>query len=276
MPHMPINGFDMYYEVIGSGPPVVCSTGWGTGTGHKVAAYPPGLTDEFQLIVYDHRGVGRSNGGLDREPSTELYADDLAALMRGLGLERAAVFGRGGLGGCIAQRLAIQHPDLVSSAIFAQSWVYADALLEAQFTTLSELRRRSFEEFQLACSWMCHLPSYFAEHRDEIVSPTGPWTDIRDAVDAHLALIEASARHDTRDELSGVTCPTLVVHTGPRDWITGERLGDELLRRLPNARSVHLEYAPHAVATHAPSWATFQAAVFEFLRDQPATKESAP
>jgi pimeloyl-ACP methyl ester carboxylesterase len=272
VPRMHLNGFEMYYEVIGNGPPVVCATGWGTGTGHKVAMYPPRLADEFQLIVYDHRGIGRSRGGLDREPSTELYAEDLAALMNGLGLEKAHVFGRGGLGGCIAQRLAIQFPDLVASAIFAQSWVYADALLAGQFATLAQLRRRSFEEFQLACSWLCHLPAYFAEHREELVSPTGPWSDIREAPEAHLALMEASGRHDAREDLASVSCASLVLHTGPRDWITGERLGDALLERLPQAQSVYLEFAPHAAATHAPSWRLYQEAVHSFLKEQPTLK----
>lgn len=265
MPTARINGFDMQYEVVGHGPPVVCLTGWGTGAGHGFAAYPRQLTEGYQIIYYDHRGLGGSRGGLDREPSTELYADDAAQLIESLGLTAAHIFGRGGLGGCIAQHLAIQRPDLVASAVFGQSWVSADATLEAQLTTLAALRRSSFEEFQLACAWLCYDPKYFQEHQGELLGPDGAWSDIKGDPEAHLALIHASRTHDARDDLAAVSCPTLVIQTGPHDWITGPRLGEEIAKHLPAGQFLYLPDAPHAVSTHPESWVQYTDTLMQFL-----------
>ncbi|MCW2700690.1 MAG: alpha/beta hydrolase fold protein [Blastococcus sp.] len=265
MPSIRVNGFDMHYQVVGHGPPLVCITGWGTGAGHGFAAYPRQLADNYQIIFYDHRGVGASSGGLDREPSTELYADDVAQLITALGLPAAHVFGRGGLGGCITQRLAIQHPDLVSSAILGQSWAFADATLDAQLMALAALRRISFEDFQRACAWLCYDPQYFEHHQQALLGPDGSWSDIKDTPEAHLALIQASRTHDAREDLHTMSCPTLVIQAGANDWITGARLGDEISRRLPGSEMLYLSDAPHAVSTHAPSWALYTDALMRFL-----------
>jgi 3-oxoadipate enol-lactonase len=265
VPAIPVNGFDMYYEVVGEGAPLLCLTGWGTGAGHGFAAYPRRLTEDYRVIYYDHRGLGRSSGGLDREPSTELYADDVVQLLVALGLPAVHVFGRGGLGGCIAQRLAIQRPDLVSSAVLGQSWVSADATLDAQFAALSALRRQSFEDFQRACAWLCYEPRYFQEHQGELLGPDGAWGDIKNNPDAHLALIEASRTHDARYDLHTMSCPTLVIQSGPADWITGPRLGEEITRRLPDSEMLYLPDAPHAVSTHPASWARYTDTLVRFL-----------
>ncbi|AEA28818.1 alpha/beta hydrolase fold protein (plasmid) [Pseudonocardia dioxanivorans CB1190] len=266
MPHVPIDDFMMYYEVIGKGTPVVCLTGWGTGAGHGFASYPRELLDEFQLIVYDHRGIGRSIGGLGREPSTHLYADDVRALLTALGIPQAHLYGRGGLGGCIAQQVALRHPDIVISAILGQSWAYADPLLAAQFDALYQLRLNSFESFQSACATMCYLPDYFATHHDDLLGPQGSWADIRYATDGHLALIDASRTHNTIPDLPQISCPTLIIQSGPHDWITGPRLGAEVAGRIPAHEMLYLPDAPHAISTHPESATRLTSAVMNFLR----------
>lgn len=267
MPLADVNGFRMYYEVHGEGPPVLCTTGWGTGTGHRVAAYPEELPARYRMIVYDHRGVGRSEGGLDVEPTTERYADDLAGLMDHLGVERAHVFGRGGMGGCIAQQLAIRHPDRVRSAIFGQSWARADAFLRSQIETLCLLREHDFYAFQSAASWICHRPRYFNENGPELLGPTGGWSDLIDSTAGQLALMRASIAHDTVAVLARVSCPSLIIQGGENDWITGVRLGEELRELLPDAEYVVLEEAPHGVKTEDGSWQRYKDVVMTFLAD---------
>jgi non-heme chloroperoxidase len=257
----------MHYEVVGEGSPLMCLTGWGTGAGHGFAAYPRELTEGYQVIYYDHRGLGQSRGGLDREPSTELYADDVAHLLDALELAAVHVFGRGGLGGCIAQQLAIRRPDLVASAVLGQSWIAADATLDAQLVALSVLRELSFADFQRACAWLCYEPDYFQKHQGDLLGPTGAWSDIKDDAEAHLALIQASRTHDARDGLETMSCPTLVIQSGPPDWITGPRLGKEIMARLPDAQLLYLPDAPHAVSTHLASWGAYTETLTAFLAD---------
>lgn len=261
MPLAPIDDFEMYYESIGQGTPVVCSTGWGTGTGHKVAIYPPALAKSHQLIVYDHRGIGRSRGGLNRQPSTELYASDVVSLMDHLGIEQAHIFGRGGLGGCIAQHVAARCPARSRSVVVGQAWAQADAFLDAQLDMLGRLRERSFEEYQVAAAWLCHKPSYFNRHRNELLGKEGAWSDIRDAPEAHLALIQASRSHNAVDALRSLALPTLIIQGGMHDWITGERLGISQHELAPHAILKILTDAPHAIRTDDRAWKSYVGAI---------------
>ncbi|WP_236793375.1 alpha/beta fold hydrolase [Amycolatopsis sp. GM8] len=265
MPYATIDDFDLYYEVIGSGPPVLCSTGWGTGTGHRVAMYPEELSEHFSLVVYDHRGIGRSRGGLSVEPSTERYADDLVKLADHLGIADAVVFGRGGLGGCIAQIFAAKNPERTKAAVFSQAWHYADPWMDHSFAFAMELRERSFAQYQLNAALLSHRPDYFNTHVDELTGDRGGWTDIRDNKEGHLALISASRTHDTRDLLPSITAPSLVVQSTVHDLVTGRDLGVQQHDRLPNAELVLLEESPHAIRTHEQSWNTYRAALRDFL-----------
>lgn len=114
------NDIETYYEVRGSGPPVVFvhgavvdSTQWEPQLG--------ALSDEYTTIAYDVRGHGRT-GGSDRESySMSLFADDLAALVAALDLDAPVVCGLS-LGGCIAQVYADRYPDGLSGLVLADTF----------------------------------------------------------------------------------------------------------------------------------------------------------
>ena len=112
MPYADVNGLSMYYEVHGGGgaAPLVLIHG-GFGLGAEFAPILPGLTEGRTVVTVDLQGHGHTVD-IDRPLSPELMADDVAALVRHLDLERADVMGYS-LGGYVALQTAIRHPRLV-------------------------------------------------------------------------------------------------------------------------------------------------------------------
>ncbi|WP_302080319.1 alpha/beta fold hydrolase [Salinibaculum rarum] len=120
MPTVQINDIETYYERWGSGPPVV----FVHGAVVDYTQWEPqldALSDAYTTIAYDVRGHGRT-GGSDRETySIDRFADDLAALVAALELDRPVVCGLS-LGGCIAQVYAERYPDGLSGLVLADTF----------------------------------------------------------------------------------------------------------------------------------------------------------
>ncbi|GLV60722.1 alpha/beta hydrolase [Dictyobacter sp. S3.2.2.5] len=110
-----VNGINLYYEVHGTGEPLVMLHG-GFGTfATMYAALSPALAETRQVIgvdLYGHGGTVLT----ERPMSFESMADDIAALITYLGFEKADVLGFS-LGGAVALQTAIRHPERVSRLI---------------------------------------------------------------------------------------------------------------------------------------------------------------
>ncbi|MCL5950260.1 MAG: alpha/beta hydrolase [Chloroflexi bacterium] len=263
--HAQLNGFNMYYEIHGEGEPVVCSTGWGLLTGARFQSIPAELRERYQLIVYDHRGIGQSSDGSEHSGSTRLYAEDVAQLIMHLGLKRAHILGRGGLGACVMQELAISHPELVHSLALSGGWARPEPYHDAVDRLFYRLREQtSFELFQLYGAIICYDAEYFNENHADLLSPNGPWSELRECKEAHLKLIRACLEHDAYDRLPRISAPTLLIYGGV-DLLAGPRLGRELGERIPGAELVILEGTPHVIASHPAAHARFGRVTGDFF-----------
>src|SRR5215475_13739107 len=110
-----VNGLKMYYEIHGSGRPLVLlhgafgfAEGWGT--------FLPTLTKTHQVIAIELQGHGHTND-IDRPLTFEQMADDTAALLKQLKIKDADLFGYS-MGGTVAMGVAIRHPELVRRLAF--------------------------------------------------------------------------------------------------------------------------------------------------------------
>jgi pimeloyl-ACP methyl ester carboxylesterase len=110
----PVNGLNMYYEIHGAGEPLVLLHG-GVGSTESFSEIMPSLSNSRQVIAVDLQAHGRT-ADINRPLSYEAMADDIAALMKYLGIKKADVMGYS-LGGGVALRTAIQHPDLVKKLV---------------------------------------------------------------------------------------------------------------------------------------------------------------
>ena len=110
MSHADVNGLSLYYEEHGSGEPLVLLHG-GISAGEMFAPILPELAARRRVITVDLQGHGHT-ADADRPLRPQTMADDVAALIEHLGLASADVMGYS-LGGLVALRMAIQHPQLV-------------------------------------------------------------------------------------------------------------------------------------------------------------------
>jgi len=119
--YAPVNGVEIYYEIHGSGKPLVLLHG-GFGSIEMFGPVLAALAESRQVIGVDLQGHGRTLP-FDRPMSFEAFASDVAELIRWLGYEKVDVMGYS-LGGNTAVRVAIDHPEVVDKLV-AASCVYA-------------------------------------------------------------------------------------------------------------------------------------------------------
>ena len=111
-----IPGAMLYYEVVGSGPVLLCISGGPTDAG-LFTDLARRLSDRFTVVSYDQRGHSRSPlDGASGDIPVSLHADDAAAILRAVTDEPAYVYGSSG-GGTIGLELVARHPDLVKTFV---------------------------------------------------------------------------------------------------------------------------------------------------------------
>jgi len=113
-----VNGIELGYQEFGKGKPLVLLHG-GFGSVEMFGPNIQPLAAGNRVIGVDLQSHGRSPAA-DRPMKFEAMADDIAALIKSLGLEHAAIMGFS-LGGAVGLRTAIQHPDLVERLVLVST-----------------------------------------------------------------------------------------------------------------------------------------------------------
>jgi len=113
MPQIGANGIRINYEIVGQGQALLLIMGFGM----PGAAWAPMVPffSGFQCIYFDNWGTGLSDKP-DGPYTIADMAEDASALLRGIGIERARVYGIS-MGGMIAQELALRHPEQVAKLV---------------------------------------------------------------------------------------------------------------------------------------------------------------
>lgn len=134
---MHVNGHELAVEVDGQGPAVLLVHGLG-GTSNFYQVQADALAERYQVIRVDSAGAGRSPAvdGI----SVEAHADDLAAVLYGLGVGSAVAVGHS-MGTLVVRALAARHPDRVSAlALLGAVATPTEAVRQAQRTRAATLR----------------------------------------------------------------------------------------------------------------------------------------
>jgi len=133
-----VNGLKMYYEIHGTGQPLVLLHGAFSAIGTTFGALLPGLAKTRQVIAFDLQGHGRT-ADIDRPLSMEQMADDTTAALQQLGIEKADIFGYS-LGAGVALQVAIRHPEVVRKLVLAAVSYTLNGIHPALMEGLAEMK----------------------------------------------------------------------------------------------------------------------------------------
>lgn len=158
--HLPVNGLDLFYEVHGEvtaspTPPLLLIPGAFMAT-TSMASWVNAFAADRAVIVFDQQGHGRTPD-TKREMSYEQFADDAAALLRTLGVERAAVMGYS-QGGGVALQLAIRHPSLVDKLVCMSATYRKDGWYPSVFEAIGRLTGDMFTGTPVETAFKEHTP----------------------------------------------------------------------------------------------------------------------
>src|SRR5262249_49207763 len=143
-------GLNVCYEVHGAGRPIVLLHG-GLGSGEMFGPVLPALADHHRVVVPDLQGHGRT-ADIDRPLDIRLMADDIAALIDHLGLDKPDVVGYS-LGGGVALQVAAKSPTKVRRLVAGSANLRPDAIYP-------EMREQQGQVGAAAAEFMTETPMY--------------------------------------------------------------------------------------------------------------------
>ena len=248
MPIARINNHNMYYEVIGQGDPVLCMGGWGTFCRENHGHLARGLTDRYQVILFDYRGIGESDDDLSVPSTMALHAADAIGLLDHLGLKNVHLMGLVGMGACVCQEIAIRRPDLARSMLNTGAWCEVDDFLRDQLEMFREIHRDAgFAAFQKLVTLMSFTPEYYIENKAKLLGPQGGWKELNGRLAAHERLIDACVGFESKSRLGSVKCPSFILHAA-LDIVTSPRTTVPIEKAIPGARGETWNDLAHVVA----------------------------
>ena len=120
MPHLHLPDADIHYETFGAGQPFVFISGTAIHGDVWTPYQVPEFSRDHQVIIYDHRGTGRTVQR-SNDFSTKRIADDIAAILDHVAPGKKAIVLGHSMGGRIAQLVALDHPGKVDRLILAST-----------------------------------------------------------------------------------------------------------------------------------------------------------
>jgi pimeloyl-ACP methyl ester carboxylesterase len=266
MPQVEVDGLTINYDVQGEGEPLLLIPY--TSADHACWAFQlPAYTEHFSCIAIDLPGSGESDKPAGPY-STEGLADQVAAFLGAIGIERAHVAGMS-FGGAVGIHLAARHPGRVRSLSLHGAWHASDDYLKTvlgQWRTLaSALPTVADVVIQGIFPW-CFTPEMYVE-RPEFVDMLVDFVRGRPAqpVDAFLAQTDAVIAHDASAVLGEIDAPTLITF-GARDLVCSTRFAEPLNSGIDGSELVVFDHLSHAGLHEDPE--TFNRATLDFLLRQ--------
>lgn len=264
MPRINVNNTTLYYELLGpeDGEVIVLSNGILMSTaswGFQKAA----LSRKNRLLLYDCRGMWQSDHPAGPY-SMEQHADDLAALLTALNIQRAHIAGIS-YGGEVSIAFALKYPERAQTLIVSSSVTHSDAVLNGviaswRAATLArdpELLFKVSAPFNFSDAWM-------NANQAAINAAAKRYVDLD--FTALLELIDAFNRMNLTPQLRHITTPTLVM-VGEEDILKPRKYSQIISSQIPGASLVVVPNAGHALCMEQPG--VFNTLVLGFVHQHP-------
>jgi 3-oxoadipate enol-lactonase len=236
VPHVDVNGRQLYYERRGGGEPLLLIQGMTGNHMHWGEPFLSLIEPDFDAVYYDHRGIGRSAAVTDPFSIADL-ADDAVALLDLLEIENAHVMGIS-MGGMTAQELALRHPERLRTLTLGCTFAGgpdSTPTEPAVLMRLGELFMAGKIGEAFAEGLRFNVSAEFAADEANVA----PFREIAEELPMELpimmAQLQAISAHDTTARLHEIQAPTLIVH-GSLDQILPVANAHHMAGLMPDAR----------------------------------------
>lgn len=248
-----VNGLEMYYEIHGTGEPLLVLHGAYMSI-PLMGEIIPRLAETRQVIAVEFQGHGRT-ADIDRPFSYEQLADDVAALMDEIGIEQADIFGYS-MGGTTGLQIAIRHPERVRRLVVASGAYNTQAYHPGFFEMVETITPEMFAGSPVVTEY-------------ERLAPN---PEAFPALVTKLVQLERDTQDWPAEAIQGIEAPTLII-IGDSDAITPEHAVDMFRLRgggvngdltgLPNAQLAVLPATTHIGVMFRVDW--LHSMITEFL-----------
>jgi len=242
MPIAAINNISCYYEIHGEGRPLVLIGGL-SGDSQTWKLVVNKLKQYFQVIIFDNRGVGRTQypvGPFD----ISVLAKDTIALLDHLQIEKADILGHS-MGGYVAQEIAIASPERVNNLILASTAAFTSARNKFLFVNMIKMLEKNISYDLFLREFMCWLftPEYFnSKIKRSLFIKYVLSSPYRQTIEGFKKQVEAYARYSSYDRLDRIKAKTLII-SGGRDLLITREDTESLALRIPEATVKCIENA---------------------------------
>jgi 3-oxoadipate enol-lactonase len=213
MPYLPIRDIDIWFERAGSGAPLLAIAGSRGDLRRRPNLLDSPLTEAFDVLGYDHRGLGRTSKP-DKPYAMADFADDAAALLDAVGWERVAVVGIS-FGGMVATELVLRHPGRVARLALCCTSPGGEGGSSYPVHLFKDLpaedRGRAMvpiSDTRCDAAWSAANP----ERLTELIKRLGdePFAEEPGHRIGTSRLLEARRQHDVWERLDQIRCPVLI------------------------------------------------------------------
>ncbi len=221
--YAPVNGLKMYYEVHGSGDPVVLLHGAFMTITNNWTGWIGELSKTRKVIAVEMQGHGRT-ADIPRDITDENLADDVAALLDHLKIPRADLIGYS-MGGGVAMHCAIRHPDKVRKVVVISSMFRRDGAVKEGLDALANLTADVFKGSPLEDDYkkLSPTPEDFPKLVERLMASSSKGQDI------------------SADQLKASTAPMFFIH-GDADGVRLDHIAE--MYRLKGG-DLHGDIRPH-------------------------------
>ena len=258
MPYATNNGTRIYWEEHGSGEPLLLIMGLGYPheMWHRTV---PAVSARYRTILFDNRGVGKSDVPDGAYPIATM-TDDARCVLDAAGVDTAHIYGIS-MGGMIAQEFALRYPARVRKLVLGctspggPKVVRAEAAVNEVLMNRANMTMEDAMEASIPIVYDPHTPRERIEEdlairRKSYPTPAG-----------YTNQLMGILAWQSWDRLGGITAPTLVIH-GTTDRLVPPGNGELIAHAISGAKWVLLEKASHIYPTDQPERANAEVLAF--------------
>lgn len=261
MPYLNIDNVQIYYEVHGSGPPLLLINGITADT-RQWKPLIDRLKEDFQMISFDMRCSGKSDKPT-KAMSIEQHAHDAATLIKHLGYKKIHVLGFS-MGGMVAQQMALLYPNIIDRLVFLST---APSLSGPHPISSEAYQMMHAKEFSTELLHTIYQTIFGPRYRKSVSVKAYIQTKLADdnpqSPEAYWNQLQALKKHDFVNRMGQIIHPALVI-AGNCDTLIPPENSSWLCDHLPHAKLKLFDDVGHMIPLECPE--TLAKTVKQFLR----------